>query len=78
MGGAGGAETHTLTEGEMPVQDTTDYLLLAAGGIDSGLHAVTATGARSFQTGFVSPQAGLGQPHNNMQPSLALGLIIKT
>lgn len=68
MGATVGAETHTLTEAEMPAHTHSLGVNAAGSGIESG---------GEFGTGS-SGSTGGGGAHNNMQPSLAVNFIIKT
>jgi microcystin-dependent protein len=72
LGASGGAETHQLTEDEMPahthgISDGSDS--------DSG----TANRPRAIAgTDRTSTSTGGDDPHNNVQPTLILNYIIKT
>lgn len=81
LGGTGGAETHTLTEAQMPSHthppasgyegfwqaDTAAGNVIQGGPTYQANNGVGATGA-----------TGGGGAHNNMQPYLLIGWIIKT
>jgi microcystin-dependent protein len=71
LGATVGTETHTLITAEMPVHNHTS-LILGSGGGSTGI-PVTASANTNTTTG----DAGSGQAHPNMQPSLALNFIIK-
>lgn len=76
IGATGGAETHTLTVGQMPAHTHADsrYTGAQAG---AGTPA-TGTGSTAVIGTGASGSAGLGQAHNNMQPSMMMNWIIKT
>jgi hypothetical protein len=74
-----GAETHTLTVGEMPVHDH-QYIKLI-GGL-TGSEAGDAIFTEETLTGTTQPmgsteEAGGGQAHNNLQPTAFLNVHIK-
>lgn len=71
IGGSAGAETHTLTVGEMPAHShtTQNYVLPSGGGTLSG-------GGGYGNAGSGTNSAGSGGAHNNMPPYLAINFII--
>jgi len=71
LGATGGAETHTLSIGEMPAHAHGFSTGAAAGGtrLESGYAGNGPVGT----TGTV----GFGSPHNNLPPSLAVCYLIK-
>jgi microcystin-dependent protein len=71
MGGTMGAETHTLTIGQIPAHDHGGY----SGFDSSGSGLQPAAGGTDTVTAM-SSQGG-GGAHNNMQPTLFLNYIIK-
>jgi len=70
LGDTGGAETHTLSIGELAAHQHS-------GGMAAGTNSTDgagATGGASANTG----STGSGTAHNNVQPTLILNYIIKT
>lgn len=73
LGASVGAETHTLTEAEIPshthsvgsIPDGTQNIAAASGG--------GTTAADEVRTTITSGSAGGGGAHNNMQPTLFIG-----
>jgi len=83
LGNKGGAETHTLTTGEMPshTHDLTRRSNPDAGAFDMGdAHASESSACttdRSILGTFSTSSAGSGSAHNNMQPFIVLRYLIK-
>ena len=79
LGAKGGAETHTLTVGEMPAHDhggsTGESDSALPGSTNSGAlgHAIADNGPHSHTI----PSQGGGSAHNNMQPFLVIRYLIK-
>jgi microcystin-dependent protein len=75
LGAAGGAETHTLTEAQIPAHDHQLQTSTAAGADSAHLgvsHAGTLNANKNTEN------AGGGGAHNNVQPTIILNYIIKT
>lgn len=83
QGKAGGAETHTLLTGEMPQHTHTAHASASAVDVTSPKNATWG----NFPAGYAASadttlnaaaigSAGGSQPHNNMQPYLALTFCI--
>lgn len=72
IGAKVGAETHTLTEAQMPGH-THAYGF--GGGTTGGAYITQASPSGTFAN---STTAGSGEAHNNMQPSTVVNFIIKT
>lgn len=79
MGATGGAETHTLTTGEIPSHSHTVANTVQI----SGFNTLTESDNSSNELDLVNSQtttsssAGGGGSHNNMQPFAVLNYIIK-
>ena len=74
LGGAGGAETHTLTNAQLP-----SFLASPAVAVSSGTSGFTGGAGTGFSNGSssVAITNGSGQAHSNTQPWMALNYIIK-
>lgn len=77
LGGAGGAETHTLITAEMPAHTHTGFAFQTTGGGANITHPakIGNTNATQMET---DASTGGGGAHNNVQPTLILNYIIKT
>lgn len=71
LGASGGAETHTLTQAQMPAHTHSGGATILFGGTAGSTSYV---GNGSATTG----SAGSGGAHNNTQPTLVTNYIIKT
>lgn len=90
LGGTGGAETHTLTEAQMPSH--THFVARNSSGTSalsstnslndtanrSDLFSYELSGSTGSVTLGLSSAAGSGSAHNNVQPTIILNYIIKT
>lgn len=76
LGGNGGAQTHTLTEGQMPSHDHgLNYQNGGASGAGSPPAIVRAATVTGNLFGIMG-NAGSNQPHNNVQPTIILNKMI--
>jgi microcystin-dependent protein len=73
----GGAETHTLTEAQLPAHDHGIRLFDASAPSGTNLRVAATDDVGDERTGTSSNEAGGGNPHNNMQPFLVVNHIIK-
>lgn len=76
LGGSGGAETHTLTTGEMPAHGHPGSTAVYSASTGSG-SSFARGGAPADLLAVTIASAGGGGAHNNLQPSIALNKIIK-
>lgn len=80
VGGVFGSESHVLSVGELPVHThgyNDMYVGADTGGTDIGPANTNSTGELTDEAGRVTGPAGSGAAHNNLQPSMALNVIIK-
>ncbi len=77
LGGNSGAETHTLTESELPAHTHNPYRVRDGSGLGTGDNgadvAAESGGNRTVQT---NNNTGSDNAHNNMQPYLTVNYII--
>jgi len=74
VGAKGGAETHTLTAGQIPAHS---HRIQRANGTANGASVRQSNGTESGGDVFTAANTPSGQPHNNMPPYLAINFIIK-
>jgi microcystin-dependent protein len=75
LGGTHGTETHTLTTAEMPVH--THTYNINSGGAGGNINIAHATSASESNTGDQINNAGSGDAHNNVQPTIFMSYIIR-
>jgi microcystin-dependent protein len=80
LGGNGGAETHVLTEAQIPSHTHPEFGMqtVGGGGIQWNVQAVNQWVSAQVQLFTTTGATGGGLEHPNMQPWLALNYIIKT
>jgi microcystin-dependent protein len=81
LGGSGGAETHTLTEAQIPAHTHafTTYNVVGVGSsVPANSPDMATAGELYDSSATIAPSTGGSALHNNMQPWLALNYIIKT
>jgi microcystin-dependent protein len=74
IGQIGGEEMHQLTEAEMPSHSHDFSRTVGSASLTTG----PSSGSTPTSTNWQTNTAGGDQPHNNMQPYMALNFIIKT
>lgn len=77
LGASGGAETHTLTSGQIPAHTHTNNYDGTSGANTAANRLMTTSGTNGAGT-WTSGSAGGGGAHNNAQPTLVLNYLIKT
>lgn len=80
LGGTLGTETHALTTPEIPSHTHTyddQYVAGTSGGAFTGPSVTNSTSTLDEQTGRVTGSTGSGTAHNNVQPSIAMNVLIK-
>jgi microcystin-dependent protein len=78
LGGAGGAETHTLSIGELPAHDHGLSEVNTDVEFDGSLGSRTMLSPTGTASGLETDSTGSGQAHNNLQPYLLLNYRIRT
>jgi microcystin-dependent protein len=78
VGGTSGTETHQLAVAELPSHfHAYNDTYLDVGGGNSGPAVGSGSGYGPGQTALASDPVGGGQPHNNVQPTMAMQVLIK-
>lgn len=81
FGGSGGAQSHSLSTGELPSHShgfTDRYLASGSGGALTGETTPAGTALNFASTAGVTGSQGSGNGHNNMQPSMAVAYVIRS
>lgn len=79
LGGSGGAQTHTLTETQIPAHDHLfTYSTASNTTVTGGGNRVVGLATSGSANQLTTQTTGGSGSHNNMQPYLLLGYIIKT
>lgn len=78
LGTAGGAETHALTNSQMPSHSHTLAYDTASGTNTASNRVITTSGTTGAGASATTSTSGAGADHNNVQPSIVLNYIIKT
>lgn len=85
LGAAGGTETHTLTEAQMPTHSHTDTPSVSqlvtegtSGAVAGILHSAAANRTANSTLTVSGGNKGSSAAHNNMPPGIILNWIIKT
>jgi microcystin-dependent protein len=77
LGETGGAKTHTLVTGEMPVHTHPQVVTAAIGGSGVRTDYDTDAASTAFDQGVSTLGAGGGGAHNNLQPYIVMNQIIR-